>query len=420
MMPGAPMPKYLLILLYCLMLIGSVGCSRTSTSPAPSPGPSKEPLPVMQPLTQEEVQSILWSDDLDFERLFEAIEQSLRYYGRLPDSSQFQYGEIRYSAREMEASMHHLLDILQTHQGDARIQAIQKNFLFFESKNSKKEAFFTGYYEPILQGRRTPTQEFNTPLYETPKDLLKADLGIFNSKLKGQRIIGKVKGNRFVPYDSREEIAYRQSLKNRANPLIYVKNDIELFFLQIQGSGLVQLPNGVFKRLNYASQNGHSYRSIGRLLIEENKIPREKMSMQSLKKYLYNHPQEVKRILNHNPSYTFFREVKEGPLGYIEVPLTPERSIAMDRKLIPKGGLAFIATQIPLFENEQLMRWKPVKRFVLVQDTGGAIRGHGRADIFFGHGKLAELKAGHMQQWGRIFLIVARKEFLASDLMSQQ
>jgi membrane-bound lytic murein transglycosylase A len=136
------------------------------------------------------------------------------------------------------------------------------------------------------------------------------------------------------------------------------------------------------------------------------------MSLQSIREYLYANPDEVRNILSYNPSYTFFREVEEGPLGNIDVPLTPGRSIAMDSRIIPRGGLAFIDTELPVFDNDQIKEWKTVKRFVLVQDTGGAIRDHGRVDIFFGHGEKAALTAGHLKQRGRVFVIIARKAFL--------
>ncbi len=380
------------------------------------------PEPELQLLSKDEVQAFSWEDDLDVESLSQAIRQSIRYYRSIPEFSEFDYMDTRYSPREMEASLNLFLEIIQTYQGEQRIAEIQKKFLFFESKNSNNSAFFTGYYEPILSGRLNPNDEFPTPLYATPADLLSADLGAFSEKWEGRRIFGKIKGHQFIPYDSREQIVYQHSLQERVDPLVYVENDIELFFLQIQGSGLVQLPDGHLKRVNYAAQNGHPYRAIGRLLIEEDKVPREKMSMQAIKDYLYNNPEEVRRILNYNPSYTFFREVEEGPLGYMEVPLTAGRSIAMDRKLIPRGGLVYVTTQIPLFENDEIIGLKPFTRFMLTQDTGGAIRGHGRGDIFWGHGQIAELTAGHMQHSGRVFLLIARKEFLKSslDLTSQQ
>ena len=380
------------------------------------------PEPELQLLSKEEVEAFAWEDDADAESLSQAIRQSNRYFQRVLESSEFHYMDTRYSPREMEASLNLFLEIFRTYQGERRVAEIRKKFLFFESKNSKNAAFFTGYYEPILAGSLNANDDFPTPLYETPADLFSADLGAFSEKWEGRRIFGKIKGHQFIPYDSREQIVYQHSLQERVDPLVYVENDIELFFLQIQGSGLVQLPDGHLKRVNYAAQNGHPYRAIGRLLIEEDKVPREKMSMQAIKDYLYNNPEEVRRILNYNPSYTFFREVEEGPLGYIEVPLTAGRSIAMDRKLIPRGGLVYVTTRIPVFENDEMIGLKPFTRFMLTQDTGGAIRGHGRGDIFWGHGQIAELTAGHMQHSGRVFLLIARKEFLkpSLDLTSRQ
>jgi membrane-bound lytic murein transglycosylase A len=212
-----------------------------------------------------------------------------------------------------------------------------------------------------------------------------------------------------VPYDSRDDIVYRKSLKGRADPIAYV-NGIELFFLQIQGSGLIRLKDGTILRVNYAQKNGRPYRSIGSMLSD--KIPEEKMSMQSIKGYLYGHPEEVRDILSYNQSYVFFRVTEEGPLGNIDVPLTPMRSLAMDNNEIPRGGLVYIQTDLPVIEEGRITGWKSVKRFGLVQDTGGAIRGHGRVDIFLGHGSEAEIAAGHLKQRGRIFLLVAKKEFL--------
>ncbi|HSE84377.1 MAG TPA: MltA domain-containing protein, partial [Thermodesulfobacteriota bacterium] len=361
-------------------------------------------------ITPKASESQEWKDDLDFTSLEKAVNQSISYYQRVSQGQVFEYGNISYSPKELEASMRLFLEIMRIPDEAERFKQLRKKFLFLESKNDKGRALFTGYYEPILEGSLQPTERFTAPLYGKPDDLVEADLGLFREEWKGERIIGRVDVGRLIPYDSREEIVYRNSLKDRARPIAYVENDIELFFLQIQGSGLVKLPDGRLKRVNYAGQNGHPYRPIGRLLLD--RIPLEKMSMQALKGYLYSHPEEVKEILTYNPSYTFFREVEEGPLGNIEVPLTPERSIAMDRNLIPRGSLAFVQTSYPFFSDGRLLGWKPMRRFVLVQDTGGAIRGHGRVDIFWGNGEKAELTAGHMKQTGQVFLLVARKKFL--------
>ena len=368
--------------------------------------------PILDQLSAGKINAYDWLDDLNFEGIEQAVEQSLRYYRRLPAGHSFHYNDLHYSAEEMADSLSLFLKTVRDYQGRERLEQIKNKFIFFESRNTAGQAFFTGYYEPVIEGSPVPAERFQEPLYETPADLITVDLGQFSEELKHEIIIGRLDGKQLVPYDSREEIVYGKSLKDRARPLAFVE-EIDLFFLQIQGSGLVKLTDGSVKRVNYAQKNGHPYRAIGRIL--KDKIPPDKMSLQSIKQYLYAHPGEVRKILSYNQSYIFFRETGEGPLGDIEVPLTPGRSIAMDRRVVPRGSLAFIETELPVFDNGRITEWKPVKRFALVQDTGGAIRDHGRVDLFFGNGDNAELSAGHMKQAGRAFLFVARKEFLGQQ-----
>ncbi len=350
-----------------------------------------------------------WKDDMDYENLHEAAEQSISYYRKLSPEKIFRYGELSYSPEEMAASMELFMEIIKNPNDGERIKQIEEKFHFFESKNSEGETFFTGYYEPVLEGSLMPEGKLSEPLYETPHDLIKVYLGQFSGELKNESIVGRLKGDQLIPYDSRDEIVYEGSLQYRANPIAYV-DEIELFFLQIQGSGLISFADGSLKRVNYAQKNGHPYLSIGQVLKEE--IPQEEMSLQSIKAYLYANPDRVREIFSYNQSYTFFREVDEGPLGNIEVPLTPDRSIAMDSRIIPKGGLAFVETVLPVIKDGKVIDLEPVQRFVLIQDTGGAIRDHGRVDLFLGHGEKAGLTAGHMKHAGRSFLIVARKKFI--------
>jgi len=355
-------------------------------------------------------------DDLNFEALAPAVRQSIRYYRRVGAAASFSYGDLTYSAREMEASARLFLDIIEGLQGEARYRAIREKFLFFESRNKKGGAFFTGYYEPILAGSRERSREFGAPLYGVPRDLLRIDLGpyievgLLPGDLENRVLRGKVTGGRVVPYDHREAIFYGDSLEGRADALAWVSDHTELSFLQIQGSGMIRLEDGTLFRVNYADQNGLPYRAVGRVLLD--RIPREEMSLQSIRGYLLNHPEEVREILNYNRSYTFFRLVGEGPLGSIEVPLTPGRSLAMDHRRTPRGGLVYFKTSFPPGTVPGASGPVPFARFGVVQDTGGAIRGHGRADIFWGSGKEAEKIAGPMKQEGRIFLLVARKEHL--------
>jgi membrane-bound lytic murein transglycosylase A len=389
----------LILIVICLSLF-LTGCTLFVRAPE-EPG--------LKQLSDRKVYLHNWVDDLDFEGLEQAVAQSIRYYEKLPSYKSFNYAGSNYSPEEMTASLNLFMEIVKSYDGGERVRQLQEKFLFYESRNQEGEAFFTGYYEPVLEGSVIPTEEFTSPLYETPDDLISADLGQFPLELKNETIVGRLVGRQLLPYDSRDDIVYDNSLAERARTIVYV-NEIELFFLQIQGSGLINLQDGGMKRVNYAQKNGHPYRSIGKILQDE--IPPEEMSLQSIKEYLYANPDEVREIFSYNQSYTFFREIEEGPLGNIEVPLTPKRSIAMDRRIVPGGGLAYIETEVPVFENDQIMHWDKVKRFALVQDTGGAIRDHGRVDIFFGNGEEAEYMAGHLKNSGRVFLLVARKEYL--------
>ena len=368
--------------------------------------------PALVPMTAAALASHEWSDDLDLDGLEPAVLQSISYYRSLPDSKRFRYGGITYTPQEMAASLGLFLRTIRDYDGEDLTARLRERFLFFESRNAEGEAFFTGYYEPILEGSLEATDEFPEPVYAVPDDLIEVDLSLFSDRWSNEKIIGRLEGNRLVPYDSREEIMYDDSLRDRARPIAYV-NDIELFFLQIQGSGLVRFPDGSVKRVNYAGKNGRPYTSIGSVL--KDSVPMDHISLQSIKQYLYANPGKVKDILSLNQSYVFFREAEEGPFGSMGRLLTPGRSIAMDLSVIPEGTLAFIRTELPVFENDPIIRWEPVSRFVVVQDRGSAIVDHGRVDIFFGHGRMAELLAGHMKQRGRVFMLVAKKEYLKSD-----
>lgn len=399
--PGAAvLPAAFRLLPLFLVVFIIMGCTLLIQPP---------PEPALEKLSERAVKAHRWEDDLDLAGLSQAVRESVRYYERLPESYSFQYGMYRYSPEEMALSMRLFLRILENSRGEERMSQLREKFLFYESKDRQGGAFFTGYYEPILDGVREPEGILLTPVYETPDDLIGVNLALFGEQWRGESIVGRLEGRQLVPYDSRDEIVDKQSLIDRAGVIAYV-DEIELFFLQIQGSGLIRFPDGRVKRVNYANKNGHPYRAIGTLL--RDRIPEEEMSLQSIKAYLHDHPDEVREILGYNQSYTFFREVNEGPLGNIGVPLTPKRSIAMDSRVVPKGGLAYIQTEIPHVSEGEISGSDPIQRFAVVQDTGGAIRDHGRVDIFFGHEADAALIAGHLKQKGRVFLIVARKEYI--------
>jgi membrane-bound lytic murein transglycosylase A len=269
----------------------------------------------------------------------------------------------------------------------------------------------TGYYEPLLAGSRVRTPKFSVPLYAPPDDLLTVDLTALHPELKDRRVRARVEGKRVVPYWPRADIE-RGAAPLSGKALVYVEDPVEAFFLEIQGSGRITLADGTVIRLNYADQNGHPYRSIGRVLIDRGEVPRERASMQGIGAWARANPDKLRALLDENPSYVFFREVPapaagsleaaiDGPIGSLGVPLLAGRTIAVDTRAIPLGAPMFLATTMPLSTT-------PLERLVLAQDTGGAIRGAVRADFFWGFGSAAGREAGRMRQDGRMWLLWPR------------
>ena len=267
-----------------------------------------------------------------------------------------------------------------------------------------REGLFTGYYEPLLQGARRPDATYRYPLYRRPSDLVSVDLGQFDPELEGRRIGGRVEKGRLVPYADRAAID-RGALSGRELELLWVDDPVDRFFLEIQGSGQVRLPDGATIRVGYADQNGRPYRAIGKDLIEIGAIPREQMSMQAIRTWLAANPAQAPAMMAKNPSYVFFTEQApaSGPMGAQGVPLTPGRSLAVDRKFLPLGAPVWVDTTAPELDGE-----RPLRRLMVAQDTGGAIRGAVRGDVFWGAGPRAEHLAGHMKSPGRLFILLPR------------
>ncbi|TRO83390.1 murein transglycosylase A [Desulfuromonas acetexigens] len=259
----------------------------------------------------------------------------------------------------------------------------------------------TGYYVPDIRGSRVPSSKYPYPLYGVPDDLLVVDLREIYPELKDYRLRGRLEGRKVIPYWTRGDIDAGQG-RPTAKILFYVADPVELFFLHIQGSGRILLENGERVMVNYGDQNGHPYRSIGKLLIERGAMTREQMSMQNIKAWARQNPEQVKTLLAENPSYVFFVE-RPGPLesppGALGVPLTPGRSLAVDPKTIPLGAPVFLDTTWPSSSE-------PLQRLMLAQDTGGAIKGKIRGDFFWGMGDDAGSQAGRMKQKGRFWLLL--------------
>ena len=262
-----------------------------------------------------------------------------------------------------------------------------------------------------MKASLTETPDYCYPLYCRPDDLVTVDLSAFSAKYAGETIIGRFTGQTLVPYYDRKTIENRSIFKGRA--LAWVGDPVDLFFLHVQGSGKILLEDGNTLNVHYHTTNGLPYRSIGKALIDQGKIPRSEISMQSIRAYLKSHPEEQETVLSANPGYVFFKTETDGPLGNLNVALTPGRSIAVDKKLFPPAALMFIHAQKPVMNDAGgLGAWEEFGRFALNQDTGGAITGPGRADIFWGSGPYAELAAGHLQHRGEMYFLILKPEAL--------
>jgi membrane-bound lytic murein transglycosylase A len=279
------------------------------------------------------------------------------------------------------------------------------------SPDGSREGLVTGYYEPILNASRERGGPYQYPVLGVPRDLLVVDLGDVYPELANLRLRGRLEGRRIVPYYSRAQIA-ANGHEGAAPAIAWVADPVDLFFLQIQGSGQLLLEGGARIRAGYAEQNGHPYRSVGRYLVDRGELQLERASMQGIKDWASANPGKLQEALNYNASYVFFRElpVEAGPTGALGVPLSAEYSIAVDRRYTPLGAPVYLATTYP---NSQ----QPLERLMVAQDTGGAIRGAVRADFYWGAGEEAATLAGRMRQRGRTWILWPRGEPLPATLL---
>jgi membrane-bound lytic murein transglycosylase A len=282
--------------------------------------------------------------------------------------------------------------------GDARAFFESRFTPFAISEGDKADGLFTGYYEPEIQASRTRGGIYQTPIYALPDDWVRFDLGQFDSRLAGQRVVAQVKDHTLTTYPDRAGI---DAMPPKGDVLLWAADPVAVFFLQIQGSGRARLPDGSYVRLAYAGANGQPYTAIGRTLINEGQLTREGVSLQSIRAWLLAHPDQARRVMETDKSYVFFARATIddpalGSTGTLGVNLTPLASLAIDAKLNALGALYFVAADGP----------DPVHALMTGQDTGGAIKGAVRGDIFFGFGHEAEERAGHMNAPGRLFVLL--------------
>jgi len=353
-----------------------------------------------------------FSDDMDRDSLTQSVRRNLEYLDRVSPETVFHYGPDEFNRQQVRESQEAFLDLLSRGLDEDQLsKEIKKIFRVYRAAGRKESGrmLFTGYYEPIYEGRLVRDEAFRYPLYGLPNDLIRIDLSPFGERFKGETIVARIEGKKVQPYFSRSQIEGERVLEGKGLEIAWLKDPLDVAFLHIQGSGRVRLSDGNDFLVHYQASNGRPFQSIGRYMIERGFLPREGMSMQAIRKYLTEHPEVRDEVLNQNPSYIFFRHVENGPWGSLGVLLTPGRSVALDPKFFPKGALGFISSEKPLVNDRgEITGWVKFSRFVAHQDAGGAIKGAGRADIFWGSGPYAELAAGHLQQEGDLYILIKK------------
>jgi membrane-bound lytic murein transglycosylase A len=327
-------------------------------------------------------------DDSDAHSLRQAVVQSLAWLAGQPAQQQVTFGRRVLTVAEQRQALRRILELLADDPPADVLEArVSAEFDLLKSiGRDDGTMLMTGYHEPIIDASDVPSAEYRVPILGIPRDLATRRPGT---------------------YWSRAEIE-RGRLGSLARPIAWARDPVDVFFMEIEGSGTLRLPGNRELRVGPAATNGRPYRSIGWLLIQEGKIPREAMSMRALREWLTEHPEERTRVLRHNESYVFFSLRSGAPVGSLGVPLTPGRSVATDPRVFPRAALAFVRTTRPIELPAGQITWKPVSRFVLNQDAGGAIKGPGRVDIFWGRGPEAELAAGEMKETGELYFVVPK------------
>ncbi len=388
-------------LLTALSLLLLVGC-QAHLEPAPPP----------PPLTRLAVTEYpTFRDDLDFARLSEAISRSLAYYRRLPPERLIPFGLDAYRVDHLIRSLTAFSDLIAGRpDGETLNRTIRQKYVVYRAagRETDSRVLYTGYYEPVLSGSPVQHRDYPVPVLSRPSDLLEIDLSLFAPDLKGRRIIGRYRNGTVVPYPDRGQIRRQgDRVTSVAAPIAWLRDEIDLLILQIQGSGRIAFADGRTLCVRYNGSNGRPYRSIGKVLIDQGHLTAEAVSMQSIREFLRRNPEKCEAILDENPRYIFFRLSEGGPFGALNEPLTALRSIAVDPQCFPAGALAFAQLSTPQVDGQgRITSWRKHNGFVLAQDSGSAIRGTGRADLFWGGGLSAETAAGHLKHPGELFFIV--------------
>jgi len=350
---------------------------------------------------------VTFTDDLQPATLLTAAVRHLHYLENLPNDSVFTLESDTYPISWLRESIQSFIDILkQDPDSEELARIIAENYTIYQAGGRDDapvgEMLFTGYYEPFLQGSLTREEPFIYPLYTAPPSLLE----VKDSQSGKTSFMRRDSKNQLIPYWTRKEI--EEEGYARGSEMVYLNNPVDAFILHVQGSGKIQLRDDSIHSIHYAASNGLEYFSIGKLLVDQGKITLEEASIPTIRAYLTAHPEEQKAILHHNIKFIFFKWAPPGdPVGSIGEPLVAGRSIAIDPDVLPQQTLAFLVSRKPVLDTDgSIIKWVDMQRFVFPQDSGSAIKGSGRADMFWGSGNYAKLAAGSMKEKGSLYFLV--------------
>lgn len=374
----------------------------TAATSTPVVSPTATPIGGdLEPLAPEALAPL--ADDLDHRSLTTVLDRTIdAFAGRGADEV------VRFAGRScpraaVTAALVELRE--QARHGRDLAATLRQRFTAHRSVGRTTGPLVTGYYEPILPARRKREGKFDVPIYRRPDDLVEVALADFPGDGSG-RLYGRLRGTRLEPYFSRREIDAGKSLAGRRLEIAWIEDPIEAFFLHVQGSGVLRFANGDTQRIGFGASNGHPYTSIGRILLDEGELAPGEATAPGIRRWLRAHPGRAESLLQRNERYVFFREVGEGPIGALNVVLTAGRSVAADPALYPLGSLAWLKTEIPIpTADGRFEGTRATSRLIVVQDTGSAITGPGRIDLFFGTGDAAGAEAGGMASSGDLVFL---------------
>lgn len=350
-----------------------------------------------------EMPAVLTGDDLAGRGLPEGIATSLKYLANQPSKKTYNLCDRQVSVAELTATLRELGQLWEETGGGRKFlrrAADTFDLLAIQENGKTKKVMVTGYFEPLVEGNLRKEPPFVYPLYAVPPDLVQEG-----------REVGRREGGRLLPYWTREEIETRNLLAGQE--LVYLDNPVEAFILQVQGSGRVRLRDGSVRRVQYGAKNGRPYRSIGKFLVERGALRPREVTLPAISAYLQAHPQEIPEVLRYNESYVFFRwgdSEQCGPLGCLGEPLIPDRSVALDRDRFPPGAPAWLLGRKPTFnDQDRIVGGARMQRLVFNHDSGSAIRGAGRLDLFLGYGARARAAAGVLKGQAQLYFLLKKK-----------